>query len=232
MLCSSPSGRCRSRRRTWLDAYRDAASRLLGEALATDFAWQRLAELRRHLRPSPERSRSARARDRLGRRADEEGRSRERPQGTGEGARTGCAAARASNHLCRGSTRWSMLGLGNSVGTPADGIEAELLVVRSFDELRRGRREVKGRIVLFNVPFTTLRRDGPLSAPPVPRGRPRSAPLPRSFAPSGRRDCARRTRAARNYDDARRRSRPPRSRPRTPIACSACRSRQRPSACG
>ena len=27
----------------WLDPHRDAASRLLGEALASDFAWQRLA---------------------------------------------------------------------------------------------------------------------------------------------------------------------------------------------
>ena len=30
---------------TWLDPYRDNASRLLGEAVATDHAWQRLAEL-------------------------------------------------------------------------------------------------------------------------------------------------------------------------------------------
>jgi len=29
----------------WLDPYRDAASRLTGEALASDFAWQRLALL-------------------------------------------------------------------------------------------------------------------------------------------------------------------------------------------
>src|SRR5918995_873899 len=29
----------------WLDPHRDPASRLLGEALASDFAWQRLAEL-------------------------------------------------------------------------------------------------------------------------------------------------------------------------------------------
>jgi carboxypeptidase Q len=50
----------------------------------------------------------------------------------------------------------AMLGLGNSVGTPPEGIEAELVIVRDFDELQRlGPAGVKGRIVLFDVPFTT-----------------------------------------------------------------------------
>jgi carboxypeptidase Q len=47
-----------------------------------------------------------------------------------------------------------MLGLGNSIGTPPDGIEAEVLVVRSFEELEAADR-IKGRIVVYNVPFTT-----------------------------------------------------------------------------
>lgn len=50
----------------------------------------------------------------------------------------------------------AMLGLGNSLGTPPDGIEAELVIVRDFDELERvGAAGVKGRMVLFNVPFTS-----------------------------------------------------------------------------
>jgi carboxypeptidase Q len=48
-----------------------------------------------------------------------------------------------------------MLGLGGSVGTPPDGLTAEVLVVSSFDELERRRDQARGRIVLFDVPFTT-----------------------------------------------------------------------------
>jgi carboxypeptidase Q len=47
-----------------------------------------------------------------------------------------------------------MLGLGGSVGTPADGITAEVLVVSSYDELASRASEARGRIVLFDVPFT------------------------------------------------------------------------------
>lgn len=48
-----------------------------------------------------------------------------------------------------------MLGLGFSVGTPMGGIRGEVLVVNSFEELERRAAEAQGRIVLFNVPFTT-----------------------------------------------------------------------------
>ena len=47
-----------------------------------------------------------------------------------------------------------MLGLGGSVGTPEGGITAEVLVVTSFDDLTRRAAEAKGKIVLFDVPFT------------------------------------------------------------------------------
>jgi carboxypeptidase Q len=48
-----------------------------------------------------------------------------------------------------------MLGLGNSVGTPPAGIEADVLVVGSFAELEAAGPTAKGKIVLFNAPFTT-----------------------------------------------------------------------------
>jgi len=44
--------------------------------------------------------------------------------------------------------------LGDSVATPKNGIEAEVLVVKNFDELKSMPREkVTGKIVLFNYPF-------------------------------------------------------------------------------
>jgi carboxypeptidase Q len=48
-----------------------------------------------------------------------------------------------------------MLGLGRSVGTPAGGITAPVLVVSSFDEFARRQGEAKGKIVLFDEPFVS-----------------------------------------------------------------------------
>lgn len=47
-----------------------------------------------------------------------------------------------------------MLGLGGSIGTPPEGITAEVLVVSSYVELEQRAAEARGRIVLFDVPFT------------------------------------------------------------------------------
>ena len=48
----------------------------------------------------------------------------------------------------------TMLGLGGSVATPADGITAVVVPVSSFDALNAlGRAKVAGKIVLFNVPY-------------------------------------------------------------------------------
>jgi carboxypeptidase Q len=51
--------------------------------------------------------------------------------------------------------RLPMLGLGGSIATPAGGLTADVLVVRSFDELEERSAEAAGRIVVFNAPFTT-----------------------------------------------------------------------------
>lgn len=48
-----------------------------------------------------------------------------------------------------------MLGLGGSIGTPPEGITAEAVVVRSFEELEARAGEVAGRIVVYNQPWTT-----------------------------------------------------------------------------
>jgi carboxypeptidase Q len=49
----------------------------------------------------------------------------------------------------------SMLGLGGSVATPVGGIEADALVVGSFEELARRANEAAGKIVVYDVPYTT-----------------------------------------------------------------------------
>lgn len=63
-----------------------------------------------------------------------------------------------------------MLGLGGSIATPTGGITAEVLVVTSYEDLDRRAAEARGRIVLFDVPFTTYgqtvqyRRGGAMAA--------------------------------------------------------------------
>ncbi|HCC57766.1 MAG TPA: peptidase M28 family protein [Solibacterales bacterium] len=48
----------------------------------------------------------------------------------------------------------AMLGLGDSVGTPPDGVSADVVRVGSFDEMAQlGRAGVAGKIVLFDVPY-------------------------------------------------------------------------------
>ena len=50
--------------------------------------------------------------------------------------------------------RLPMLGLGGSVATPPGGITAPVVVVGDFAELTRRAAEARGRIVLFDAPFT------------------------------------------------------------------------------
>ena len=138
----------------WLAPYRDATSRLLGEAVASDAAWQRLALLGdtfgHRLSGSPNLDAAIRW-------AVEEMKR--------DGLENVHTEAVKVPHWVRGRESLEiagaipqplvMLGLGNSIGTPAAGIEAELVVVHTFEELDAARDRVRGRIVLFNAPFTT-----------------------------------------------------------------------------
>ena len=47
-----------------------------------------------------------------------------------------------------------LLGLGNSVGTPPNGIIGDTVVVRNFAELDALGEKVRGKIVVYNAPFT------------------------------------------------------------------------------
>ncbi len=55
--------------------------------------------------------------------------------------------------LLPASQRVNLLGLGGSVGTPDGGLTADVIVVGSFDELDKLGAAVKGKIVLFDVPY-------------------------------------------------------------------------------
>ncbi|XP_021072366.1 carboxypeptidase Q isoform X2 [Mus pahari] len=50
--------------------------------------------------------------------------------------------------------KMAILGLGSSIGTPPGGITAEVLVVTSFDELQRRASEARGKIIVYNQPYT------------------------------------------------------------------------------
>lgn len=139
---------------TWLDGHRQNAERLMAAAQADQFAWTRLAELT----------------DTYGARFS----------GTDNLARAIAWAVETmkADGLENVRTepvmvpRWvrgneslemldpprhvlPMLGLGGSVGTPASGVEGDVIVVKNFDELNGRAAEVKGKIVLFNAVYTS-----------------------------------------------------------------------------
>jgi carboxypeptidase Q len=136
------------------DDYRERAGRIIGAALSSDRAYRRLAYLT----------------DRIGHRlSGSEGLKRAVEWAVAEMRRDGFDDVRAERvlvpHWVRGEESLeivspeprtlSMLGLGNSVATPAEGVTAEALVVRGFDELEARAAEARGKIVVYNVPFTT-----------------------------------------------------------------------------
>jgi carboxypeptidase Q len=138
----------------WLDVYREPAARLVGEALSGRFAWERLALIS----------------DTFGNRLSGSQSLEDTIQWAAqEMKKDGLENVHTEPvkvpHWVRGQESAEitaprrqplvMLGLGNSVGTPPEGIEAEIVIVHSFEELDAARDRIKGRIVLFNVPFTT-----------------------------------------------------------------------------
>src|SRR6266545_7502874 len=141
------------RRGLWLDQYREPAARLIGEAVGSTFAWDRLSVLT----------------DTIGNRlSGSHALDRAIQWAVGEMKRDGLENVHTENVMVPNWVRGSesaeiveparhaivMLGLGDSVATPPDGIEAEVLVVHSFEELESRAAQARGRIVFFNVPFT------------------------------------------------------------------------------
>lgn len=137
-----------------IDNYRTAAARIIGAALTSDRAYTRLAHLTDH----------------IGHRlSGSQGLERAIEWAVSEMQRDGLDNVRKEKvmvpHWVRGEEslemltplprKLTMLGLGNSVGTPAEGISAEAVVVRNFAELDRLGEGARGKIVVYNVPFTT-----------------------------------------------------------------------------
>ncbi|WLT30497.1 M20/M25/M40 family metallo-hydrolase [Geothrix sp. PMB-07] len=59
----------------------------------------------------------------------------------------------SANLILPAPHRLHILGLGGSVGTPEGGLTADVVVVGSFEELDKLGEAVKGKIVLFDVPY-------------------------------------------------------------------------------
>jgi carboxypeptidase Q len=152
----------------WLEAYREPARRLIAEGTSTSFAWDRLAELGDLFghRLSGSENLDAAIKWAAGEMRKDGVEVRLDPVKVPHWVR----GAESLEIVAPGKHPLAMLGLGNSIGTPAAGIEAELAIVHSFRELDAAGDSVKGRIVLFHVPFTTYgetvvyRSDGPSRA--------------------------------------------------------------------
>jgi carboxypeptidase Q len=139
---------------TWLEPYRDPAARLIGEALSDTFAWRRLAVLTdtigNRLSGTPQLDRAI-------------------AWAVTEMQRDGLENVHTEKVMVpkwvRGNEsaeivqpvrlEIAMLGLGGSVATPPGGVQAEVLIVQTFEELDAAPARARGRIVLFNVPYTT-----------------------------------------------------------------------------
>src|SRR4029453_15380076 len=137
----------------WVDPYRVNAEKLMAAAQADQFAWDRLAELTdtfgQRISGSDNLNRAiawaveAMKKDGL----------ENVPTARGWG-RAGGGGPESPEDTNPPHHNVPLLGLGGSVATPAEGIEAEVMVVANGDDLNKRAADAKGKIVLFNVPYT------------------------------------------------------------------------------
>lgn len=139
---------------SWLDPFKANASKLIAAATADQFAWDRLAELT----------------DTHGQRlSGSENLNRAIAWAVETMKKDGLDNVHTERVMIpkwvRGNESLEMiepphhalpmLGLGGSIATPPAGTEAEVMVVSSGAELAKRAAEAKGKIVLFNVSYTT-----------------------------------------------------------------------------
>ena len=173
----------------WIDEYREPAARLVREAESSPFAWRRLAVLTdtigHRLSGTPELEHA------VSWAAEEMKRDGLENVHTERVVVPKWVRGHESAEIVEPARQTIvMLGLGSSVGTPPGGLQAEALIVSSFRELDERRGEARGKIVVYNVPFTnnyfdarTYRITGPSRAATYGA----VAMLIRSVAPPGRR---------------------------------------------
>jgi len=146
----SPSGQGRP---TWLDPYRANTEKLMKAATADQFAWDRVAELTdtygQRISGSDNLNRAIAWALETMRNDGLENVHTERvmvPRWV-RGAES-LEITNPPHHVV------PLLGLGGSIATPPAGIEADVMAVASGDELTKRSAEARGKIVLFNVPYT------------------------------------------------------------------------------
>ncbi len=139
---------------SWLEPYRGITGRIVAEATSNTNAWERLAELTDMF---PARLSGSRNLQRA-------------IEWTAEQMkRDGLENVRLEKvivpHWVRGTEsaeivepfqgQLAITALGGTVGTPSDGVRAEALVVRNYDDLEAHAAEVKGKIVVYNFVYRT-----------------------------------------------------------------------------
>jgi carboxypeptidase Q len=138
----------------WIEDYRANAERLLREAQSDQFAWNRLAELTdtygNRLSGSENLTRAiAWAVEAMKKDGLENVRTERAMVPRWVRGRESLVIVDPPHH------QTPMLGLGGSVATPPEGLEAEVLVVRNFDELIARAGEARGKIVLYNAAYVS-----------------------------------------------------------------------------
>jgi carboxypeptidase Q len=136
----------------WIDQYRDPAARLIGEAVSDTFAWRRLSVLTdsigNRLSGTPQLDRAIQwAADEMKRDGLENVHTEKVmvPRWV-RGAESAEIVEPARHQI-------AMLGLGGSVATPSEGLQGDILMVHTFEELDAAATKARGRIVVFNVPY-------------------------------------------------------------------------------
>ncbi|HEX6050813.1 MAG TPA: M28 family metallopeptidase [Gemmatimonadaceae bacterium] len=136
------------------DRYRAEANRIIEAALSDSAAWNRLAELTERFgsrfsgSPSLER-----AIDWMLERMRADGLQNVR--GERVMVPVWVRGTESAELVSPRAEKLPMLGLGGSIATPPGGITADVFVVRTFSELTAKAGQARGKIVLFNAPFTS-----------------------------------------------------------------------------